>query len=346
MMNEYIGAIHIHTNYSDGGGSVWDVVTAAQRAGVDFVVVSDHGSLGALEDGWTGYHKGVLVLVATEVTCNNKAHLLVFDLTEVEGLTNCAPAEALEIIKSRGGKAFVAHPHAAKTSWCEFGAGDWESWDLGGFRGLEIWSLMHDVCNRMKPWDVLPLYRKLLSRVKGPHPEVLRQWDRLTQTRQVPAIGALDSHAKRLPFIQRPMLDYYDTFATLRTHVLAPPLDGEPRTDARHILDAILAGRCFVALDDFSDARGFSFVGLAREEHILMGQEVRFGPPLQFHIRAPQEAELRLVKNGQVLVSSEGNNLVHTADAAGVYRAEAHINGRPWVFTNPIYLRAGAGEES
>ena len=49
------GVIHVHTRYSDGAGSVRAVARAAVRAGVDFVVVTDHDTLAGLrrgEDGW------------------------------------------------------------------------------------------------------------------------------------------------------------------------------------------------------------------------------------------------------------------------------------------------------
>ena len=38
------GAYHIHTLLSDGSGSVEEVAEAAARAGLSFVIITDHGN--------------------------------------------------------------------------------------------------------------------------------------------------------------------------------------------------------------------------------------------------------------------------------------------------------------
>lgn len=50
---EYVGNLHIHTRYSDGSGSVSQVLRAGRRAGLDFLVVTDHRTLAARPaQGW------------------------------------------------------------------------------------------------------------------------------------------------------------------------------------------------------------------------------------------------------------------------------------------------------
>jgi len=39
---EYVGNMHMHTSYSDGAGTHADIAQAAIRAGLDFVIVTDH----------------------------------------------------------------------------------------------------------------------------------------------------------------------------------------------------------------------------------------------------------------------------------------------------------------
>ena len=41
---EWVGAIHVHTVASDGGGTVDDVARAARAAGLDFVAITDHNA--------------------------------------------------------------------------------------------------------------------------------------------------------------------------------------------------------------------------------------------------------------------------------------------------------------
>ncbi|MDK1032903.1 MAG: hypothetical protein QGD94_12910, partial [Planctomycetia bacterium] len=310
-------------------------------AGVDFVVIADHGSCHALADGWEGYRDGVLIIVATEISCAGGEHILVFGVPETRDLMRRPSAEVLRVVASRGGKAFVAHPRAARVSWRTFSAGDWDGWDLPGFIGIEIWSLMHDVYDGVKPWQLLRFHRKFLRRAKGPSAEVMRHWDDLCKVRRVAAIGALDSHARPVRIVGRPLITYGEALATLRTHVLAPPMSGEPDADTRNIVEAIIEGRCFAALDGLADAGGFSFSALGAEgEPICPGAELKFDGPVQLCVTSPHEAELSLLKDGEAIAVATAKTLEAEADEAGVYRVEARIGGRPWVFTNPIYLRA------
>ncbi|HUX15651.1 MAG TPA: PHP domain-containing protein, partial [Phycisphaerae bacterium] len=68
-MHEYVGAFHVHSCYSDGSGTYQEIASAAARAGLDFVVMSDHDTLRPRADGWQGWHDGVLVIVGTEISC-------------------------------------------------------------------------------------------------------------------------------------------------------------------------------------------------------------------------------------------------------------------------------------
>src|SRR4030095_16673142 len=61
------GVVHVHTRRSDGTGTVNDVAAAASRAGLAFVVITDHG------DATRGpalpiYREGVLCIDAVEIS--------------------------------------------------------------------------------------------------------------------------------------------------------------------------------------------------------------------------------------------------------------------------------------
>jgi hypothetical protein len=62
---------------------------------------------------------------------------------------------------------------------------------------------------------------------------------------------------------------------------------------------------------------------------------------MRAHLPAP--GELRLLRDGEVVAMREGTEIEHPATAAGVYRIEARreFRGRlrPWIYSNPIYLR-------
>jgi hypothetical protein len=62
-----IGAFHVHTNRSDGSGTPDEVAAAAARAGLNFIVLTDHGD-GTREPEPPQYRSGVLVIDGVELS--------------------------------------------------------------------------------------------------------------------------------------------------------------------------------------------------------------------------------------------------------------------------------------
>jgi hypothetical protein len=74
-----------------------------------------------------------------------------------------------------------------------------------------------------------------------------------------------------------------------------------------------------------------------------MGEEGEFREG-SFVIEIPAEGEIRLVKDSQVLKKWRGREVMYEAEEKGVYRVEVYrrlfpFGWRPWIFSNPIYLR-------
>jgi predicted metal-dependent phosphoesterase TrpH len=72
-MVEYVGAIHIHSTYSDGSGTVDEIIKTAQEVDLDFIILTDHNTLRAKTDGKEGWHKDTFLLVGSEI--NDKKNL-------------------------------------------------------------------------------------------------------------------------------------------------------------------------------------------------------------------------------------------------------------------------------
>jgi hypothetical protein len=74
-----------------------------------------------------------------------------------------------------------------------------------------------------------------------------------------------------------------------------------------------------------------------------MGDERPWSPGLRLLVRSPLPATLRLLRDGRVETVTEGNTLEHPVSRPGVYRVELWLTldgeRRPWVYSNPIYLR-------
>ena len=337
-MHEVVGAIHLHSCYSDGSGTLRDITAAAARAGIDFVVLTDHDTLAPATDQWQGWHDGVLLVTGAEITCRERSHVVVLGAADVEQLRWKPLRRVLFDLANQGAAAFVAHAHPAHIMGISLKAGELVDWEVPGFTGVELWSFMHDVCDGLTPWRMPSFLYSWREYIRGPHPDTMAHWDRITQQRCFPAIGALDNHAIVVPVVGKRFLPYEEGFRTLRTHVFCQEWTGTA-ADADRLVEAICAGRALLALDLLADGRGFVFEADWAGQTLGMGEERTWAGPAALRVRSPQAAHLVLVRDGVRVAEAQADALDYRAETPGVYRAEAYLDGRPWIFTNPIYLR-------
>src|SRR5918999_3674514 len=109
-MHDLACVVHLHSTYSDGTGTVEEIVQAAKDAQVDVVLLTDHDSLGAKRDGHEGWHGTVLLLVGEEISPRGGDHYLAFGLEEHVRHTGKSPAEICREVREKGGFGFAAHP--------------------------------------------------------------------------------------------------------------------------------------------------------------------------------------------------------------------------------------------
>ena len=339
-MREVAGAIHLHSCYSDGSGTLREITAAAARAGIDFLILTDHDTLRPASDGWQGWRDGVLVVVGAEITCRDRSHVVALGASDVETLRQKPLRRVLFDLASQGAVAIVAHAHPARIMGYPLKAGELLDWEVPGFAGVELWSFMHDICDGLTPWRIPSFLQTWRQRIGGPHPDTIAHWDRITQNRRFAAVGALDNHAVAMPVLGTRILPYEDVFRTLRTHVFCDRWPGGPE-DADRLVDAIRRGRCFMALDLEADARGFRFEAERDGERLWMGEQHLWQGPTTLRVHSPVRAQLVVLHDGRRACVAETSALEHRAEGPGVYRVEARIDGRPWVYTNPIYLRPG-----
>lgn len=103
--------LHIHTNKSDGAGTVAEVLEAAARKPeLAAIAITDHNEIsGALEAVRKAPKFGVTVIVGEEVSTLGGHVLGIFLKTKIErGLT---PEETIREIHRQGGLAIIPHPY-------------------------------------------------------------------------------------------------------------------------------------------------------------------------------------------------------------------------------------------
>ena len=342
-LREYVGVFHVHTAYSDSAGRMPYVVDCAKRAGLDYVVVCDHNTLASKREGWEGWHDGVLLAIAVEVT-SLKGHAVVFGLDRCAEWRHAHPDEYLPQVEQMGGVSFIAHPERSSRGKLYHKPQAWPHLRTDCYAGIEIWSYMHDWVEWAFPWHPIQGVRDPDAGIAGPHPAVLRNWDEVATRRHIAGVGALDAHEIRFPwrylkwFLFR-VLPTEFLFRTARTHVLTPEWSGDAVADVAALVDALAAGHCFCSHGLVGDAAGTRFVARRGDDVALMGDEVAAGDEREFVATLPEEAEITLRRNSEAVAQAEGRELVHRDARPGVYRIEARRHNRPWVFTNHIYVR-------
>lgn len=326
-------AIHVHSTFSDGTGKVPEIVRAARKAGVDVVLLTDHNTLEARRRGFERWHDDVLLLVGEEVTPPDENHYLAFGVDEEIDWRGRSPGEICTAVADAGGFGFAAHPFSrGSPRFKRARPMPWRDLDCDGLAGIELWSFVNDNGEAVRSIPEALRFLAAPSRFMVDAPERnLREWDRMNAGgRRVVGIGGLDAHqiGKRIfdRWVLR-LMGYARSFAQLRTHVLCSELpNGELEHDREQVYAALREGRCYIAADALAPARGFGFW--------------RDGDAL--YARVPRPAELRLVRDGDLVAEVSGASLTAAIKEAGSYRVEARVRAlgreRTWILSNPLVV--------
>ena len=330
-----ICVLHVHSTYSDGTGTVPEIAAAAERAGVDVVLLTDHDSLEARRRGEEGWHGSALVCVGEEVSPRGGNHFLAFGLDEVVRWRGLDGPGIVDAVSSGGGFGFLAHPFSKGTGLLrrERPGMPWARPRVRATTpGLELWSLVTDTLESMSSTrTALRFIAAPDSVLENPAEGALARWDALTARRRVVAVGGIDAHqvgwrvGGRVPVR---LMGYHRSFRYLRTHVLLDePFTGDGDADRDRVYAALRAGHCYLARDSLAPARGFSF----RAGELEMGDEAPYADGMELAISAPRPCLLRLMHDGHEVAASQSTGFTHAVEGPGVYRAEAHLDvrGRP-----------------
>ncbi len=339
------GAFHVHTLDSDGSDSVDAVAAAAARAGLRFVVFTDHGD-GEGPPRRPTYRHGVLCLEETEISAIG-GHYIALDLPPTPYPLAGDAADVIEDVRRPGGFGVAAHPDSPKAElrWSaaasDFDGIEWLNLD-SAWRAAPTWTVSLAAARYVAdPPRALTL---LLNRPA----RALATWDRLTEERTVVGFAATDAHAP-FAYFGSPGLPSYDVcFRTITTRVeLDAPLTSSAAADARAILDALRAGHHYTAIDGLLPTGAFEFSARGEDSLAFEGDRLERGPAtIEARVAAPPGARIVLLRNGTPIDEEAGPRLERRVDRRqAAYRVEVRLGDdsrAPWIASNPIYVgRAG-----
>lgn len=345
-MIEYVGALHMHSVFSDGSGEISDIAKAASEVGLDYILLTDHNTLRALKEGYEGWYGNTLLLVGCELNDKqNKNHYLAFGINQAYS-TRLSAAEYVKKVKEAGGIGFIAHPHEKRTHMEKHPPYPWVDWDVDGFTGIEIWNHMSEWMENLTEKNKYQSFLHPLKTIVAPQKKTLKLWDELNLKRKVVGIGGVDAHAHKynlLGFLEVEIFPYKVLFKSIRTHILTDEEIKKGKSfDAvekakKIIYSALEKGSCFVANDYHGDSSGFKFFADADNRIYQMGDKISKSKNIKLHAEIPNHnSEIKLIKNGRTVESVKGATLVHKVNGRGVYRVEAYLNGKAWIFSNHI----------
>ena len=356
------GILHVHTNRSDGLSAPDEIAASAARAGLRFVVFTDHGDATRAPDPPV-YRAGVLCIDGVEIS-TTAGHYVALDMPAAPYPLGGEPRDVVEDVKRLGGFGIAAHPDSPKREL------RWIDWNAP-IDGMEIinldtsWRVLAQQAGLLPKWRLLAAlgtypFRsgETIAGLLGDSPEILDRWESLTRRRRVVAVAGADAHAKLALMDVEPgdnrfslaFPSYEAVFRTLSVHVRPDrPLSGDARADASAIVGALRRGHLYIAIDGVASPPSFEFTAENRQGLAREGDELAAGGPLTLQVRsnAPAGFAATVWKGSRMLAAGhhEPEFTVTAPDGPGVYRVEIRASSWPrqpaWIVSNPIYVRGG-----
>jgi len=367
------GIIHVHTNRSDGLSPPDEIAAAAARAGLKFVVFTDHGDATRRPDP-PAYRSGVLCLDGVEISTTG-GHYIALDMPASPYPLRGEPRDVVEDVRRLGGFGIAAHPDSPKPQL------RWQDW-TAPFDGIELlnpdtsWRLwtQQATASIRSPKSGAPgsawYARRRLAVALLDYPfrpaetiagliqasdALLHHWATLAARRRVVTLAGIDAHARLDlrddPGDSRsvlPLPGYEPSFGVMSIHVRPDrALSGGASADAAMVMRAIRGGHSYTAIDGIASPASFEFTATNEHGTVNEGDELGAGGPVSLRVRsnAPPNFTTKIWSGANVLSGDhrEQDFTVSAPAEPAVYWVEILPTDRPnpltWIRSNAIYVR-------
>ncbi len=356
------GILHVHSTRSDGVGTPDAIARAAADAGLAFVVLTDHGDATRTPDP-PAYVNGVLVLDGVEIS-TTAGHYVALDMPAAPYPLGGEGRDVVEDVARLGGFGIVAHPDSPKPALA------WHDWNAP-FDAIELVNLDTAWRRRVADPGVAAKLRligdALGSLLRAPETiatmaspgQAQLHWTALAADRRIVIAAGTDAHGGLTlggagngegGFVPLPLPGYAAAFRAMSVHVrTGAPFSGRAADDAAALFRALRAGHLYVSMDGLAGPAAFEFSAADAVGEARAGDELLPGGPVTLHVRsnAPPGYVTTIWRNAQPLGDPhpEHDFTITVGAEPAFYRVvidapRAGGASLPWVFSNPIYVRA------
>ena len=315
------GSYHIHTDASHDGLTTKDaLIKAAKDLGLEFLVVTDHNTAAQFTQD-----PALIILNYPELS-TPYGHVVGFGLSDSLSPALRKEPWILEEIKSRGGKAILAHPTRRRNPW----QGSWQS--VGG---VEIHNIADQLQNEpLRTLEFLATFafntELALAQLFRRSDKALSRWDDFSDP-QVIGICANDSHGRM----------NLDRELSLWTLEINAPWPAEAKGKKFSAIHSIATGSFHCTSSLIEHGGGFAFFAKLKNEEIRStGQSIAAKDIDALIVKSPdlksKSTSIVLYRNGESIAQGHKKTFRYPKPSPGTYRVEIHL-------TVPRMLR---GEES
>ncbi|HOL35855.1 MAG TPA: hypothetical protein PK303_09045 [bacterium] len=339
---EYTGCLHIHLNPEQYDKCLDTIAQCARNSGLNFLILTPHTPRNKKHNDYfpcEGYRNKVMILTGEEADEKSPFnHLIVYG--EKNWVGRQSIQKIIKRIENNSLLAFAAHPNGKHRI---FGIESNHQWTkkefLDSITGMEVWSLLFDFASKTNPSNMILRYLCFPGNLTGPCDFTMRLWNKMLSKRRFVGIAGLDIHPLKYGFRYldvKKRFGYEFVFKTLRNHILVDTeFTGDISMDRDIVLNAMKKGRLFFANDLLADSCGFFFG--SEDKTKTMGDCFLTGERLIIEIT--EEADIKVVNSRETIYFEKTKRVGIKASVEGFFRVEVYYKKRPWIFSNPVYIK-------
>jgi hypothetical protein len=336
---KYLGAIHIHTLYSDGTGDIETITNSAKKAGLDWIIITDHDNFSVQE----GIINGIYVIKGEEISPDYGNHYLAFGINKlIHHSDNCQ--ENIDAVKSNGGFGFAAHPDESDVRNNSHKPLKWTDKNIKP-DGVEIWNLFSQWGDNYNDKNIFTIAYSYLFKhnlITKPYRKTLDWWDKLNNenSKIVPAIAGSDAHELKISkyIIPVKILSYDYSFKTILNQIhLKQSLSNDFGRAKEQILNAVKNGNNTIA--NLSAGKDIPKIYISNNNSTVQsGEVIKLDSDTYINVECKKKTQIKVVKDGKQISTTEAKNLKLKLTDSGKYRVETEINGWGFAYSNPIMV--------